>query len=371
MNESPVLFEKIKAENGKCIGVMTLNVEKKLNTLTLEMVRMVRYQLSQWIEDETIACVLIKGAGDRAFCAGGDVQELYYAAVETPGGPCLHAEAFLEHEYRMDYLFHVCHKPVIAWGHDILMGGGLGIFAGCSHRVVTENIRMAMPELMIALLPDVGAGWFLNKMPSAIGMFLALTGVSFNAADALHIGIADYFLDHAQLEAFIHALKGQDWSEAAASNHEIVGALLNEFLPRVRFPLPTGNIEAHQNVIYELCSSEDGVAVVDAISAWESNDTWMATAKANLLYGSPLSALVTHRYMRQARSLSLKEVFQAEMVLAVNLVRYPDFAEGVRALLIEKDKKPKWQCDTIHQVPQELLDQVFQPPWSKHPLADL
>ncbi|MDX9788330.1 MAG: enoyl-CoA hydratase/isomerase family protein [Desulfobacterales bacterium] len=371
MKEIPVIFETIRAVNGKCIGVMTLNVEKKLNSLTLEMVLTLRRQLAQWIADKAIACILVKGTGDRAFCAGGDVQALYRSAMETPGGPCAYAEAFFEHEYRMDYLFHVCPKPVIAWGHGIVMGGGLGILAGCSHRVVTEKARLAMPEVTIALYPDVGAGWFFNKMPGNVGMFLAMTGASFNAADALSAGIADYFITHDQLDAVMKALRLQSWSETTLMNHEILGGLLNKVSQRAHVALPKGNIEAHQDELNALCSDADVVAVFKAITAIETEDNWLAVARDNLIHGSPLSSRIIHGHMQRTRLFSLKEVFQSELVLSTNLVRYSEFSEGVRALLIQKDKNPNWKFATIQEVPEQLLDQLVTPPWPNNPLADL
>ncbi|MFH0725805.1 MAG: enoyl-CoA hydratase/isomerase family protein [Pseudomonadota bacterium] len=371
METEPVLFEKLATGNDRRIGVITLNAEKRLHSLTLEMVESIRNMLARWIEDEDIACILITGAGNRAFCAGGDVIGLHRSATGTIGGPCVYAEAFFEHEYRMDLLFHACPKPVIAWGNGIVMGGGLGILSGCSHRVVTPKTRMAMPEVTIGLYPDVGGGWFFNRMPGQTGLFLALTGATFNAADALYVGIADYCLGDDQLPAMMEMLRVQAWADTAAENHGIVDRLLADLEADSRVSLPEGNIEPNRERIDSLCGGSDLMAVSDAIKALSSKDRWLASAGDNLMQGSPLSAVVSYRHLKQCRTLSLRQVFQTELVLSTHLVRYPEFAEGVRALLIDKDKAPQWQYRSIRKVPTALVDSFFQPPWPENPLSDL
>ena len=170
MSDTPITFEELPANAGH-IGRVTLNVPGTLNSLTLEMVDLLQAQLDKWRDDERIAAVFIEGSGDKAFCAGGDVQALHRSAVETPGGPCEYAEDFFTREYRMNYTLHTYPKPLVCWGHGIVMGGGLGVMAGCSHRVVTETTRIAMPEVTIALFPDVGGSWFLNHMPGSTACF--------------------------------------------------------------------------------------------------------------------------------------------------------------------------------------------------------
>jgi enoyl-CoA hydratase/carnithine racemase len=370
MTGVPVLFDELPVGSGKRLGVMTFHAEKRLNSLTLEMVKMIRDRLARWIGDEGIVCILVNGAGDRAFCAGGDVRGLHRSATETVGGPCAYAEAFFEHEYRMDYLFHTCPKPVIAWGEGIVMGGGLGILAGCSHRVVTPRTRMAMPEVTIALYPDVGGGWFFNRMPGQTGLFLALTGAEFNAADGLYTGIADYCIAEA-LPALIEALRDRVWRDTAAENHGIVDALLADFTLHKPASLPEGHIEPNRVRIDSLCGGCDVISVSDAIMALSTKDRWMAGARDNLVQGSPLSAVVIYRHLQRCRTLSLRQVFQSELALSTHVVRYPEFAEGVRALLIDKDRKPQWQYRFIREVPEVLVNSFFQPPWPENPLSDL
>ena len=214
-NSHSVSYQVLDTANGKQLAVATLNEEKTLNALTLEMVDSLYQQLSQWQSDDAIVAVLLQGAGTKAFCAGGDVQQLYHSAVSQPGGPCEYAEQFFEREYRTDYLIHRYGKPVICWGSGIVMGGGLGLMAGSSHRIVTETTRMAMPEITIGLYPDVGGSWFLNRAPGRTGLFLALTAANINAADSLFIGLADHFVAADSKEPLLQALLSADWSDSA------------------------------------------------------------------------------------------------------------------------------------------------------------
>lgn len=371
MKDSVVLFDELIAGNDKRIGRITLNAEKKLNTLTLEMVQEIHDQLRRWIEDTAIACILVSGSGDRAFCAGGDVHALHRSATQQPGGPCAYAEAFFEQEYRMDYLFHTCPKPVIAWGHGVVMGGGIGILSGCSHRVVAENTRMAMPEVTIALFPDVGGGWFFNRMPGRTGLFLAVTGAIFNATDALYTGLADYFIPHANLGAVVNALQAQRWADAVDDNHGIVDALLAGFTEGHNGLKPPGHIEPNRERIEALCLGTDAFAILGAIAELDTDDAWLAAARDTLAKGSPLSALWIFRHIQRTRGMRLEEVFQADLQLATRVVRHPEFAEGVRALLIDKDRNPRWQYSAMEDVPSRVLDGFFTSPWPENPLADL
>ena len=376
MTES-VLFREQQTACGKLhIGVATLNQESTLNSLSLDMVTRLKLQLEQWRDDEQLVCVFLEGAGQKAFCAGGDVQALYRSATEQPGGPCEVAETFFDVEYRLDYLLHNYPKPVICWGHGIVMGGGLGLMAGCSHAVVTERTRLAMPEITIGLYPDVGGSWFLNKMPSNLGLFLALTGASINAHDCLLVGLSDCAILSEQYEVLLSALEHLSWRNSDQENHDLVSELLEKFAGRDRLSIPAGNLAENEAQIAQLCSGQDAQQVINNIMALESDHDWMLKARESLKAGSPLSALIIYKQLQNAADLSLAEVFQSEYLLSTNIVRYPEFAEGVRALLIDKDSSPQWQFSSIAEVPADLLDSFFTPPqsgssWPVNPLADL
>ncbi|MEQ8516008.1 MAG: enoyl-CoA hydratase/isomerase family protein [Chromatocurvus sp.] len=370
MSDAPVLITEQDSAQG-ALGVITLNVPKTLNSLTLEMVELIQAALNRWRRDDNIAAVFIAGSGDRALCAGGDVQALHASAVERPGGPCLYAESFFTHEYRMNYTLHTYPKPIICWGNGIVMGGGLGIMAGCSHRVVTETTRIAMPEITIALFPDVGGSWFLNHMPGNIGRFLALTGAQINAADALYIGLADRFITSDRCNSVMEQLLAQSWTDDAAHNHGLVHDVLRTAAKASTADRPEGQVAAHRKQIAALCDANTIHEIVDNITALDTDDKWLSRASDTLAKGSPLAALRIDRQLTATRHSSLKQVFQAEIRLATQIVRHPEFAEGVRALLIDKDRNPAWQYASTRDVPPEVLDGFFAAPWDTNPLVDL
>jgi len=370
MSDAPVVFEELPAA-GRKLGRITLNVPATLNSITLDMVDLLQERLVAWRIDDDIAAVFIDGSGEKAFCAGGDVQALHASAVATPGGPCDYAEAFFAREYRMNYTLHTWPKPLVCWGHGIVMGGGLGVMAGCSHRVVTEKTRIAMPEVTIALFPDVGGTWFLNHMPGSAGRFLALTGASINAADAIYCGIADRFIAAGQKDAVLQSLLAQDWQAEAAANHALVRGVLRPLGQQSADQCPAGQVEPHLAAINALCDGDDIHQVIDNITALDTADEWLAKAAASLAHGSKLAALWIDRQLQDNRHASLREVFRSEIRLVTNIVRHPEFAEGVRALLIDKDRKPAWQFATSREVPAGVLDGFFAEPWDVNPLADL
>jgi enoyl-CoA hydratase/carnithine racemase len=367
---APVVFEELAAKGGK-LGRITLSVETTLNSLTLEMVDLLQVQLDAWAVDDDIAAVFIEGAGEKAFCAGGDIQALHTSAIEMPGGPCEYAEAFFAREYRMNYTLHTYAKPLICWGHGIVMGGGLGVMAACSHRVVTERTRIAMPEVTIALFPDVGGSWFLNHAPGKSGEFLALTGASINAADAIYIGIADRFIASEHKDAVIKQLLALSWTADAEQSHASVRHVLRPFAEQSIGSWPAGQVEPHIATINALCDGDDVHDVIDKICAQVTEDPWLVKARDSLSHGSKLAALWIARQLWETRHASLKEVFQREIQLVTNVVRHPEFAEGVRALLIDKDRNPAWKYSASRDVPHAELDAFFTAPWDENPLADL
>lgn len=367
---APVLFEELPAADRILVRV-TLNVPATLNSLTLEMVDQLQAKLDIWRDDESIAAIFVEGSGEKAFCAGGDVQALYKSALTTPGGPCEYAENFFQREYRLDYTLHTYPKPIVCWGHGVVMGGGLGVMAGCSHRVVTEKTRIAMPEVNIALFPDVGGSWFLNHMPGKAGQFLALTGASINAADAIYTGIADRFIASERKQEVLDKLLRQPWTADPAGNHALVRHSLRALTEQSIGQCPGGQVEPHLGSIATLCDGDDVHQIVDNILAQQTGDPWLAGARDSLVKASPLALMWSYRQLVETRHASLREVFQSELVLATNIMRYPEFAEGVRALLIDKDRNPSWRYRSTREVPGDVLDSFFTAPWDESPLADL
>lgn len=371
-----VIFEEKNTASGKRIGYIRLNKESSLNAISLEMVVSLKDQLDLWRDNEDIVCLFMEGAGEKAFCAGGDVQALYQSAIENPGQPCLHAEEFFNCEYRLDYLLHTYPKPVICWGNGIVMGGGLGLMAGCSHAIVTERTRVAMPEITIGLYPDVGGSWFLNRMPGHAGLFLALTGASINGNDCLFAGLSKYGIASKNREPMLLALSQLNWGDTRVQNDALIDTMLSDFAQQSQAGMPAGNIEPLMAQIDALCDSGNAKTLIKNIMSLETENRWLIKARNSLATGSPLSALIIHEQLQRAKSLSLAQIFQSEYLLSTNIMRYPEFAEGVRALLIDKDRNPQWQFKTIDEVPGDLLEQLFKAPqsgstWPVNPLQDL
>ena len=367
-----VVFNELPAAQHRKIGTAELNVPATLNSLTIEMVEQLLQQLLVWQRDSSVVCVMISGSGEKAFCAGGDVQALRNSSLATPGGPCVEAENFFAREYRLDYLIHTFGKPIVVWGDGIVMGGGLGIFAGASHRVVTETSRFAMPEVSIGLYPDVGGSFFLNQMPAQVGRFLALTGAAFNAADALYVGIADVFIQRNQFDTVLAKLQG-----GVPATHEAMSMLLASCMlatadKKIATVTPAvGNIESHIDTINALCNGDNIQTVFERIATLQTDDAWLPKAKKTLLHGSPLSVLLIDLQLARSVGQPLAQVLNAELLLSTNIIRYPEFAEGVRALLVDKDRKPKWQYSNIAAIPEALIESFFSAPWQDNPLADL
>lgn len=368
-----VLYQELTAQNGKKIGVATLNSEKSLNALSLPMVESLLPKLQSWQADPSISLVILDGSGDKAFCAGGDIRDLYKAMLDKPGEYAPYVEEFFTKEYTLDYLIHTFGKPVLVWGNGIVMGGGLGLMAGASHKVVTASSRIAMPEMAIGLYPDVGASWFLNRMPAGCGLFLGLTGASINAADAKFIGLADHFVLHERKAALIDKLKTINWGDTIALNHQKLSDAIRAEEDQCRTQMPLSNIRPHQGEIEQLATHQSLESVIETINAMQGEDKWLQKAKDSLAYGSPITAHIVFELLKLGQSKILADSFRLELGLSVQCGKLGEFTEGVRALLMDKDLQPKWQYNTVADVPQAVIAELFRSPWQpeQHPLRHL
>ncbi|MBC8006894.1 MAG: enoyl-CoA hydratase/isomerase family protein [Prolixibacteraceae bacterium] len=373
----PVLFEERRAANGARIGVARLNAEKTLNALSLKMIDLLAERLAAWATDPDLALVVLEGAGEKAFSAGADLHKVHETMLahhasaqrdDIRGNE--YAAGFFGREYRLDYAIHTYPKPVLCWGHGIVMGGGVGLMSGASHRVVTNESRVAMPEITIGLYPDVGGSWLLGRMPGATGLFLALTGARLQASDALFVKLADYCIDHARKSAVFEALLTQRWTRSHSTNDRILAAVLRGFAAA---DLPHGPLRQNFDLINKLCGLGELQEIVSAITGLRTEDAWLARAGATLAAGSPSTAALSYELQRRAKYLSLADVFRMEFVAALHCARRPDFAEGIRALLVDKDQRPRWQPSTLAEITPEWTDGFFASPWKahEHPLADL
>ncbi len=368
-----VTFKEVNCKNGKKIAVATLNAPRSLNALSGKMIDLLYPQLKLWQVQNDITAVFLQGEGEKAFCAGGDIVQMYNEMQNNIGGFSPEIEEYFTKEYQLDYLIHSFNKPFIVWGNGIVMGGGLGMMVGGSHRVVTETSRIAMPEISIGLYPDVGGSYFLNRMPHNSGLFLGLTGASINAADAKYCHLADYFILNKNKESFVEQLTQLDWQESISLNHEKLSNLLISFELDSNAHMPESKLNEHKSLIKQVTRFNNLGDIVDGILAVECKDKWFSRAQKSLKHGSALSASLAYQQLQQGESLSLADCFRMELNLSVKSGQFGEFCEGVRALLIDKDNSPKWHFASIDSVDKKVVDWFFKSKWSKdqHPLAAL
>ncbi|WP_413583192.1 enoyl-CoA hydratase/isomerase family protein [Bdellovibrio sp. HCB288] len=355
------------------VGVLTLDAPRSLNSLTLSMVEGLWDILNQWQTNPQVSCVFLQGSGEKAFCAGGDVRRLYNAIIDDRNnGSNLATEActdFFTKEYKVDHLIHRFKKPIIVWGDGVVMGGGIGLFAGASDRIVTEKSKLAMPEVIIGLFPDVGGSWFLNKMPDGWGYYLALTGARLNGADAIYLGLANHYVFSTAKEDILTSLQKIAWSANTAQNRELVKNTLAGFSTSS----PTSDLHKFGSTVKKWENATSATEYRDLVTKAAENEEWFARGLKTMNAGSPSSVKVIFEQLRRTANYTLEEVFQSELNLAVQCCRHPDFAEGVRALLVDKDQNPKWNPSTLDETSTDWIEGYFKDLWNKgnHPLKDL
>lgn len=360
MSSPPVVFEERETVTGHRIGHVTLHRQRQLNALNLEMCELMLHRLRAWKADERIVAVLLDGAGDKGFCAGGDVAEVIRHV--RAGGPqrFVYGDQFFEVEYQVDRLIHEYPKPFVSYSHGICMGGGIGLTAGPSHRIVADRSRFAMPEIQIGLFPDVGGGWFLNRVPGGAGIVMALTGLAFNEADAIFAGLADYFVPLEARDALYAELLALGWTGNATLDRESLTRLILAQHGRFKGALPVSELQRHFDALRFIAGQPNVVALRDALLAAAAEDPWFRGPADSLANGSPTAAHVTWEYLRRCRRLSLAQVFALDLVLARQCQRHPDFPEGVRALLIDKDRRPAWSPARFEDVTPALVAEHFE-----------
>lgn len=372
---APVLFSTLAAAGGYKLGLITLNQPQALNGLSLDMARAMSAQLAAWESDPTIAVVIMRGAGEKAFCAGGDLQAIYPSLPQTPyasGWQNEYLRTFFQVEYTLDYQIHYYSKPVLCWANGIVMGGGAGLMMGASHRVATETTRFAMPEIVIGLFPDVAGNWLLNRMPQGVGRFLALTGSIINASDTHYLGIVNHRLASSTWSVLLQRLQAVRWHENRASNDALLDTCLND----LKMPaLPPGPVQQHAQAMADWANASDWRVVYRHIAALEdADDPWLVQSAQRLLHGCPSAIALAFQTLTRAKTMSLAQVFQMEYTVALNATARTDFREGIRALLIEKTGNPRWSPPSIEQVDDNVIAALFKPAWpasQPHPLATM
>jgi enoyl-CoA hydratase/carnithine racemase len=372
-SSSTVLFHEPTTASCHRIGFAQLNAERSLNSLTVEMIRLLDGKLREWAADPTIAVVVLSGAGTRAFCAGADIRRLRADIQRQTAAGLLPGLDFFAEEYRLDYRIHHYPKPVLVWGSGIVMGGGIGLMVGASHRLVTETSRLAMPETKIGLFPDVGASYFLGRLPRARAHFIGMTGVALNARDALLTNLASHFVVSTDRQRLWRLLVGARWDDDPSVNMRRLDELLAPLCEAAQPLLPSSQLEAHDAVLKDLFA-EDFRTTYTNIVQHATDDAWLKPAIDNLRTGSPTSAALSWALLRRLEGGSLADVFRTELTVAIRCCLHADLSEGVRALLVDKDHAPRWSPATIDDVTREWIEHFFiEPDWptGEHPLRDL
>ncbi|MDP3847351.1 MAG: enoyl-CoA hydratase/isomerase family protein [Pseudomonas sp.] len=365
-----VQFEERHCQHGAHIGVATLDATASLNALTLPMIEALSAKLTAWATDPSIVCVVLRGNGEKAFCAGGDVLDLVTACREQPGQVPDLARRFFADEYRLDHLIHRYPKPLICWAHGYVMGGGMGLMQGAGVRIVTPSSRLAMPEISIGLYPDVGGSWFLTRLPGKLGLFLGLTGAHINGRDSLDLDLADRLLLDEQQDELIAGLQQLNWQEQSELQ---LNSLLKALEQQAIAQQPAAQWLPRRTKLDALLDVSDLPSAWHAISSLlDDQDPLLARAARTMSNGCPLTAHLVWEQIRRAKYLSLAQVFQMEYAISLNCCRHPEFAEGVRARLIDKDQTPHWHWPDVATISPAEIDAHFQPAWEgEHPLADL
>jgi len=355
MSEQPIIFEEWITSGDELIAVARLNTPRNLNSLSMEMIRLLKPQLTRWGEDERVCAVWLEAEGDKAFCAGGDIVSLYRSMTEP--GKLGEGDQFFTEEYELDYQIHTFPKPIICWGHGIVMGGGIGLMVGASHRVVTEHSKLAMPEVSIGLYPDIGAGWFLNRMPGRTGLFLGLTGARMNAADALFTGMADRFVKQELKAQVVDTLVAADWQ--GADSHAVVSQVLRRYEQQSQDAVLESPVRQHYDEIQQATDADSLEQVVSRLQEFGSRNDWLGKSVKGLAAASPTSLALHWQHYHRSRLHSLAQVLDNELVMAKQCLRKGEFAEGIRALLIDKDMQPRWRYAALGEIDNSWIDEFF------------
>ncbi len=325
-------------------GLLSLNRPKAIHALTADMVDAMTSALQGWRDDPQVAAIIIDHAEGRGFCSGGDIAFLRDSALNDGGAA---GTKFFHDEYQLNHLIFSYAKPVVAFMDGITMGGGVGISQPARFRVATEHTRFAMPETGIGLFPDVGGGWFLSRLQGRIGQFLALTGARLDGAECLWTGLATHYLAAEHLP---------EAKARIAAGHEPGAVLtaLSAHAPEARIADQTPAIARH----FAADRLEDILASLDA-----DDSEWAAKELATLHTKSPQACKVALRQLATSAALnSFADNMAMEYRIAARVINRPDFAEGVRAVIIDKDNAPRWNPATPEGVSNELIDSIFAPP---------
>lgn len=337
---SDIIFNRLPTHNGE-IGEIILNRPKALNALNFEMCTALCEQLLEWQDDDTVRLVIIRGEGERAFCAGGDIRMIYQNGIAKAQD----SHVFFKAEYEMNKIIFHFNKPYVSFLHGIVMGGGVGVSVHGSVRIAAENFVFAMPETGIGFFPDIGAGYFLTRCPNFIGTYLGLTGARINRADAEVLGLVTHCINQEHWPKVMELFKQKDRHTAIAE--------LSQFTTNCG----EAELMQHKELIEECFSAN---TVEEIIRRLEANGSAFARETlAILAKKSPLSLKVTLEQLKRSASMNYDAINAMEYKMACRFAATPDFHEGVRAVVIDKDQNPKWQPEKLSEVTPSMIAEYF------------
>lgn len=337
--------EHLIARREHRIGWLLLNRPQNLNALTLPMIRAARPFLTRCAQDPDIRMILVEGAGEKAFCAGGDLKTVFKAKQSND----FHfLDDLFKEEYRFNTLIHTYPKPYLSLIQGIAMGGGLGVSVHGSHRVISEHALFAMPEVGIGYFPDIGASYFLNRCPGRLALYLGLTGTSIKAGDALYAGLATHFVPRKHHGDFKEAL-----IKEGPKTREDVSKIVERFIAEA----PPSDLKEHQALIDTCFEGESIEEILENLQ--QEGSSFSLQTRRTILSRSPLSVKITFRQLRQAEKMTFREAIEMEYHLSRSFIENPDFFEGIRAVVIDKDKNPRWTPQALDALTPERVEAYF------------
>lgn len=351
------------------IGWITLNRPKALNALNASMVEAIEKQLAIWKEDSTISLVCIEGAGEKGLCAGGDMRSFY---DNKDGDIDQHALDFFATEYRMNHALDSFPKPILVYMDGIVMGGGIGISVYAQKRIVTERTRLAMPEMNIGYFPDVGASYFLNKTPGQMGKYIALSAKTFTGSDAIYLGLADVYLPSEKWKALKEGIQSRNWAPlSAAETSACLSSLIETFAEKTP---PLSQVAGVQEKVDRYFASDSICEILHSLKQGaKEGDQWAEDTYRLLIGKSPNSLALALEQLKRGKGKTLGECLRMELNMDMQIIHTHDFYEGIRSVLVDKDRNPKWNPAQIKDLTHQWINSFFISPWSdeQHPLKDL
>ncbi|MCI5047490.1 MAG: enoyl-CoA hydratase/isomerase family protein [Aquisalinus sp.] len=339
-------MEEVLFEEKEGWGIITLNRPKAFNALTWNMCRLMLARLKEWVTDDEIRAVLIRGEGEKAFCAGGDIRWLYETSQEDPHG----AAEFFRTEYNLNSLIHHYPKPYVALMHGVVMGGGVGVSISASTRIVSDTLTWAMPETGIGMVPDVGGSYFLPRLGGGLGLYLALTGHRLNGTDSVYAGIATHHVPYEQFEALEEALAGIGKQDLTQKSIDACVATFDK-------PGDTALKDSRAQIDQQFSVPQSVEDIIEALG--REGGAFAEKTLQSLGRMSPTALKLTYEEVQRGADMTFDECLIMEFALVRKIMEGPDFHEGVRAQIIDKDRNPKWSPEDLSGVTDDLTAPYF------------